>query len=359
MTNTETADAPPPTGARPLPPATAPGAAEIFNLQREHQASVRLTGAAQRVEKLRALLAAVQARADAVRRAAYQDYRKPAAEVDLTEIFAVTAEIRHAIGHLEKWMRPLKVANPLGVLGTRSEIRYEPKGVALIIGPWNYPFSLIVNPLVSAIAAGCCAILKPSELTPHMSALLRDMITGLFEPAEIAVIEGDARATTELLALPFDHIFFTGSTKVGKIVMTAAAQHLASVTLELGGKSPVIVDRSADLAQAAERIAWGKFINAGQTCVAPDYVMVHEGSATALVDGLRAAIARFYGASDGERDTTPDLCRIINDRNFARLTTMLAASVERGADVAVGGQSDPRSATSPPPCSPPSTPIRR
>ena len=313
---------------------------DLFRRQAEHQALLRLSSAEQRIAKLRKLLAAVEARAADIRQAAHLDYRKAGAEVDLTEIYSTVAEIRFAIGHLRKWMRPLKVANPAGLLGTHSEIHHQPKGVALIIGPWNYPFSLIVIPLVSAIAAGCCAVLKPSELTPHMSALLGKMVAELFDPAEVAVVEGDAQATQQLLALPFDHIFFTGSTRVGKLVMTAAAQHLASVTLELGGKSPVIVDRSAHLEQAAERIAWAKFINAGQTCVAPDYVLVHEDCVDGLVAGLRAAIARFYGASPAQQAASPDLCRIINARNFERLDALLAASLQQGAQVAIGGQTD-------------------
>jgi aldehyde dehydrogenase (NAD+) len=233
------------------------------------------------------------------------------------------------------------VPTPLALAGTKSAIHYEPKGVVLIIGPWNYPFQLCIAPLVAAIAAGNCAIVKPSELTPHTSRVLAELVGDVFDEAEVAVVEGGVPESTELLALPFDHFFFTGSTRVGAIVAQAAAKHLASATLELGGKSPCIVDDSADLHTTARRIAWGKFVNAGQTCIAPDYVMVSEQRERALVDELRLAIAELYGASDDARKQSPDLCRVIDDRNYARLIKLLDDTVARGAKLACGGQRDP------------------
>ena len=194
--------------------------------------------------------------------------------------------------------------------------------------------------MVAAIAAGNCVVVKPSELTTHTSALLVELLGSVFNEDELAVIEGGPAETQRLLALPFDHFFFTGSTKVGKIVAEAAARHLASSTLELGGKSPAIIDDSADLVQAAQRIVWGKFVNGGQTCIAPDYVMVSERRESQFVDELRRAIAGLYGASETDRRASKDLCRIINRRNFDRLKTMLDGTVSQGARVEIGGVTD-------------------
>jgi aldehyde dehydrogenase (NAD+) len=237
-------------------------------------------------------------------------------------------------------MKPQRVPTPMALLGTQSWVQYEPRGVVLIIGPWNYPFQLVIAPLVAAIAAGNCVICKPSELTEHTSALLAELIGATFSDDEVAVVEGGPAETQRLLALPFDHFFFTGSTRVGRIVAEAAAKHLATTTLELGGKSPAVVDDSADLATTANRLVWGKFVNAGQTCIAPDYVLVSEQRRAALVDELRRSIAAMYGASDDDRRKSPDLCRIINARNFDRLKKMLDDSVGQGARVEVGGGSD-------------------
>lgn len=237
-------------------------------------------------------------------------------------------------------MRPHRVPTPMTLLGTHSSIVYEPKGVVLIIGPWNYPFQLVIAPLVAAIAAGNCVVIKPSELTPATSHLLAELVAAVFPEDEVAVVEGDHVVAGKLLALPFDHFFFTGSTKVGRIVAEAAAKHLASSTLELGGKSPAVVDDSADLQAAAKRLAWGKFVNAGQTCIAPDYILVSESREAALVDALRAAIAESYGPTEEERKQSADLCRIINGRNFDRLKKLLDDSIAQGARVEVGGQTD-------------------
>ncbi|HEY0250572.1 MAG TPA: aldehyde dehydrogenase family protein, partial [Kofleriaceae bacterium] len=261
----------------------------------------------------------MQSREQKIRDALAKDFKKPASEADMTEIFPVLVEIKDSIKHLHRWMRPHKVETPLSLFGTHSELHYEPKGVVLIIGPWNYPFQLCIAPLIAAVAAGNCAIVKPSELTEHTSKLLAELIGDVFREDEVAVVEGDATETGKLLALPFDHFFFTGSTRVGRIVAEAAAKHLASTTLELGGKSPAIIDDDVDFKQTARRLVWGKFVNAGQTCIAPDYLMVSEGKQQALVDALKGAIAEQYGASEDDRKTTPDLCRIINTRNFERL----------------------------------------
>jgi aldehyde dehydrogenase (NAD+) len=309
----------------------------LFARQQAARWRVAASTAHQRQAKLRALLEALMARRDEARAALAADFRKSPEEVDLTELYPVIAEIKDALRHLPRWMKPRKVPTPMGLFGSAGTIVHEPRGVVLIISPWNYPIYLTLGPLVSALAAGNCAILKPSELTPHTTAFLRDLLAGLFPEEEVVLVEGDAKAAQALLALPFDHIFFTGSPAVGRVVMKAAAEHLASVTLELGGKSPVLVDADANLREAARKIAWGKCLNAGQTCVAPDYVLVHERVHDALVEELKAALTSFYGADATARKASPDLARIIHDRHFDRIRNLLDTSSAR---IAFGGESD-------------------
>lgn len=287
----------------------------IYEKQQARRAAVAATRAPERKEKIRRLHDALLSRRAEIREALWADYQKPAAEVDLSEIFPVVAEARHAMRHLRSWMKPRRVPAPLALLGSRSRIIYEPKGVVLIISPWNFPINLTLGPLVSAIAAGNCAILKPSEMTPHASACMQRIVGDLFDESEVAVVEGDASVAEALLRKKFDHIFFTGSPAVGKIVMRAAAEHLTSVTLELGGKSPAIVDRTANLAEAAKKIAWGKTINSGQVCIAPDYVLVDETVRAAFVEKLRAAATHESGL-------------LVNDRHAARINKLAGGSGE-------------------------------
>ncbi|HEV7923062.1 MAG TPA: aldehyde dehydrogenase family protein, partial [Thermoanaerobaculia bacterium] len=257
------------------------------------------------------------------------DYRKPAAEVDLSEIYPAVGEAKHAIRHLRRWMRPRRVSTPLALLGSSSRIVYQPKGVVLIISPWNFPFNLTLGPLVSAIAAGNVAMIKPSELTPNASACMKRILADLFEESEVAVIEGDAEVAEALLRKRFDHIFFTGSPAVGKVVMKAAAEHLTSVTLELGGKSPVIVEKTADLDAAAKRVVWGKFFNSGQICIAPDYLLVDESIRAPFVEKLQAAITEM--SAEGSRGM------IVNERHAQRVRGLVDAAVRDGAEVLAGG----------------------
>jgi aldehyde dehydrogenase (NAD+) len=312
----------------------------LFARQQAARWRVAATSTDQRKAKLRALLEALMAHRAEAQAALAADFRKSPEEVDLTELYPVISEIKDALRHLSRWMKPRKVSTPIGLFGSSSAIIHEPKGLVLIISPWNYPIYLTLGPLVSALAAGNCAVLKPSEFTPHTTAFLQKLLTGLFPEEEVALVEGAAEAAQALLALPFDHIFFTGSPAVGKVVMKAAAEHLTSVTLELGGKSPVLVDADADLKEAARKIAWGKCLNAGQTCVAPDYVLVHERVHDALVEELKAVLTRFYGADAATRKASPALARIINDRHFNRLQALLSGSA---AQVAFGGEMDPPS----------------
>ena len=265
------------------------------------------------------------------------DFGKPETETLLTEILPVRQDITHALRHLRRWMRPRRVAPTLALLGTRARIRPEPRGVCLIIAPWNYPLNLALGPLVSCIAAGNSAILKPSELTPATSALIAGIVAEAFTPDLVTVVEGGADVSQALLALPFDHIFFTGSPEVGKIVMAAAARHLTSVTLELGGKSPTIIGPGADVEQAAAWVAFGKFVNAWQTCIAPDHVYVHDDVRPAFLAALRARIARAYG--DG---ASPHLAHIVNDRHAGRLRALLDDARDNGAQVVLGGGGEGR-----------------
>jgi aldehyde dehydrogenase (NAD+) len=314
----------------------------VFERQQAERWRVASTNAAQRIEKLDRLKHAILARIDALNEALQSDLHKHPAEVELTELQPVLGEIKHSARHLAKWMRPHRVASSLLLFGTRSELRYEPKGVVLVLAPWNYPFSLTLNPLIAAIAAGNCVMIKPSEKSPATSRLLGEIVGDVFDESEVALFEGDASVAEALLELPFDHIFFTGSTRIGKLVMTAAAQHLASVTLELGGKSPVVVDESADIATAARRIVWGKFINAGQTCVAPDYILVPETKRQAFLDEARRALADSYGASDEARQASPDFCRMIDGGAFERMKSLVEDAIARGATVEAGGSFDER-----------------
>ncbi len=311
-----------------------------FEEQRRHHPQIKLTTAQERIAKLKLLGAAIRARTPEIHQALMKDLHKPSSEVDLTEIFTTMCELEHAIRYLKKWMRPKCVKTPLSLFGTRSEIRHEPKGVVLIIGPWNYPFSLMMIPLISAIAAGNCAILKPSEISENMNVLLCDMIAKLFDPREVLCLSGDASLSQKLCALPFDHVFFTGSGRVGQAVMEAAAKNLTPVTLELGGKSPVIIEESADLESAAQRIVWGKFINAGQTCIAPDYIFVPENKLPLFIEKTKHAIERHYGPDAKAQKSSSDYCRMITERHYDRLKKIIVDSIALGAKAQTGAVFD-------------------
>lgn len=276
-----------------------------------------------------------------IRQALYEDFKKPFPETDLSEIYPVTSEIRHTLKNLKSWMKPNKVSSSLSMSGTKGMIIFEPKGVALIISPWNYPFSLAIGPLVSALAAGCPVILKPSELTPHTSGLIQNMVDEIFDISEVSVFNGDAEVSQSLLKLPFDHIFFTGSPTVGKIIMEAASKNLSSITLELGGKSPTIIDYSANLQDAASKIISGKFLNCGQTCVAPDYIMVHESVKDNFLMELKVAIQKMYDPNYDGIEKSKDLARVVNLKNYKRLKSLLEDALQKGAKIEFGGNSNP------------------
>ena len=311
----------------------------VFQAQRLNTQNLKNTTAKERIAKLKALKKLILEHREDIHKAVYADFKKSSPEADLGEIFGVLGTITHAVGHLKKWMRPKRVPVPLNMLGTKAKVYYEPKGVALIISPWNYPFQLAIDPLCYAIAAGCTAIVKPSEMTPNTSALMKKMLAKLFKEDEVAVFEGDANVAQVLLKQPFDHIFFTGSPMLGKIVMKAASEHLTSVTLELGGKSPVIVDETTNIKDAAQKIVWGKYMNCGQTCIAPDYLMVHEDIKDKLITEMKENVAKLYG-QDGKTDieNSPDYTRIVNQRHFKRIQKLIDDAVEKGAEVVQGGK---------------------
>jgi aldehyde dehydrogenase (NAD+) len=317
--------------------------ASVARLFESHAATalqLRQSTAAERRLKLSKLLAAILEGQDALLDAAQRDLSKHPTETNLTEVLPLVGELKHTIAKLKRWMKPHRISPTMATLGTSSRVMYQPKGRCLLISPWNYPLSLSLGPLVSAVAAGNTAILKPSEFTPHTNRVVKDIIGAVFAANEVAVVEGAADTATALLALPFDHIFFTGSPAVGKIVMAAAARNLTSVTLELGGKSPVIVDASADLRGAAEHIMWGKLVNAGQTCIAPDYVYVHRDVADRFVDLCRNIIAQRYGESDAAIKNSPDFPRMIHARHAERVAQLIDEAVQSGSHIAYGGASD-------------------
>ena len=260
------------------------------------------------------------------------DLGKPATEAFGAEIGVTLTELRLSRKKLRSWMKPERVGTSAVAMPGRSHIYREPLGVTLIIGAWNYPLQLVLLPLVGAIAAGNCAVLKPSEVAPNVSALLAKWVPKYLDPKAVKVVEGGVPETTALLREKWDHVFYTGNGTVGRIVMQAAAKNLTPVTLELGGKSPCIVDENVDLDLAAKRIVYGKFFNAGQTCVAPDYVLVHDRVHDALVNRMVSAIREFYG---DDPQQSPDYARIVNERHHARLTRLLA-----DADVVTGGETD-------------------
>ena len=261
---------------------------------------------------------------------------RPAQETRIAELYVVAAEAKHASRSLARWMRRERVATPWHLQPARAFVERRPKGVAGIVSPWNYPVQLALAPAVAALAAGCRVMLKPSELTPRTSSLLREGIARRFAADEFSVVEGDADIGRAFCDLPFDHLFFTGSTAVGRSVAVAAARNLTPVTLELGGKSPALVGASADIALAARRIAAGKLLNAGQTCIAPDYVLVAATRADALVDALRAAMSALYPAIAGN----PDYASIVSPAHYSRLVALLDDAKAKGARAITLGEGD-------------------
>jgi len=311
---------------------------EQIQAQRDFKAEMAAKSISYRLGKLEQLRKALkgpwqQKLVDAMR----ADFGKGEVETRLTEIVPTLDNIKMLKTNLKNWSKPKRVKTPLPLFGSTSYTQVQPKGNTLIISPWNYPIFLTLHPFCNAFAAGNTAILKPSELTPHTSEALAALIAEIFDPREATVIQGGVEVSTTLLNERFDHIFFTGSTAVGKIVMQAAAKHLTSVTLELGGKSPTIVDNSANAYSAGQRIAWAKFTNAGQICIAPDHIYVHESKLEDFKKGVLEALDKFYNA---DAIASKDYVQIVNDRHFKRLNEMLNSTKEEGGDIFYGGASD-------------------
>jgi len=287
-----------------------------------------------RIAMLRKLKQVLKQREEEIQSALYTDLGKPAFEAFTAEIGFLYLSINHTLKHLRKWARVRRVRSELAQWVGTSHVYPSAYGVVLIIGPFNYPVQLLLEPLIGAIAGGNVVMLKPSELTPNVEALMVKLIGEVFDPNYVSVVTGDVQVSKALLSLPFDYIFFTGSVPVGKIVMEKASQHLTPVTLELGGKSPVIVDASANLALAAKRIVWGKFINAGQTCVAPDYVLVHDSVYERFLEEVQHVLEQFYGK---DPQVSPDFGRIVNQSHTKRLNQLIE---ENQTKIFVGGQVD-------------------
>ena len=312
--------------------------AALFNSQKEHQFKVGNSSYKERIKKLKALQFAIEKtyRKD-IREALYKDFRKPQVEVDLTEVYLVVKEIKHTISNLKSWLKNQRVETPLTLIGTSSYIKYEPKGVCLIISPWNYPINLTFGPLVSAIAGGNTVILKPSEMTPHSSSVMAKIVKEVFHENEVALVEGEVEVSKALLQLPFNHIFFTGSPTVGRIVMKAASEHLTSVTLELGGKSPTIIHDSANLKVAINNIVWGKFLNNGQTCIAPDYILIHESIKEEFIEAFKSKVKSFYTENP---ENSESYSRVVNTKHFKRLVSAIEDAKAKNATIESGGNYD-------------------
>lgn len=316
-----------------------PDIARVFAAQQANQWTIKATGADERKAKLSRLKEAVAARADAIVAAVLEDTRKPEGEIRTTEVLGVMGNIQRNIDNLDAWMMPNEVpssSNP----ADRAQIRYEARGVCLILGPWNFPLGLTFGPLAAAIAAGNCCMVKLTDLCPATARIAGEIVREVFAENEVALFEGEVDVATALLDQPVNHVFFTGSTRVGRIVMAAAARHLASVTLELGGKSPVIVDDGADIAKVAADLASAKQFNGGQACICPDYVFVREEHRDALVEGFRSNVAaNLYDEAGAIRKES--IAQIVNRANFDRVKALFDDAVAKGATVAVGGTLDP------------------
>ncbi|HEX9807397.1 MAG TPA: aldehyde dehydrogenase family protein [Alteraurantiacibacter sp.] len=307
----------------------------VFALQQAHQWDVKASTADERKAKLAKLKGAVEAHADDIVAAVQKDTRKPEGEIRVTEVMNVVANIQLAIDNLDEWMKPTEVT-PSKNPNDRAQIVYEARGVCLILGPWNFPLGLTFGPLAAAVSAGNCCMVKLTDLCPATARIAGEIIREVFDENEVALFEGDVSVAEALLELPFSHIFFTGSTRVGKIVMAAAAEHLATVTLELGGKSPVIIDEGADIGMIGAALAGAKQFNGGQACICPDYVFVKEEQKAALVDAFKTNVEKNLYNEDGsiKKDS---IAQVVNEGNFKRVKGLFDDAVSKGATVAVGG----------------------
>ena len=297
---------------------------DLFQSQFSTAPLLRETDYKSRIKKIQSVVDWIYDNRGNIKSALDKDLSKPGFETDIAEIWVSIDLAKNVINNLKEWMEPRRVSSTLPVLFSKSYIKYYPKGVCLIISPWNYPFQLCVAPLIYSIAAGNSTIIKPSESTPHCSKLVAQMASDLFDSREVAVVEGDKKEAQLLLNLPFNHIFFTGSSNIGKKILTSASAYLSSVTLELGGKSPVIIDKNYNLKTVSDRIIATKFINLGQSCIAPDYIVVHESQYQEFIDVMVDKIKISYGDGFEDQMNSDSLARIINDSHFNRLADIIS-----------------------------------
>ena len=308
----------------------------IFDLQQQYQWTMKASSADERKALLTKLKESVEAHADEIVAAVQKDTRKPEQEVRITEVMNVVGNIQRNIDNLDDWMSPVEVPTSMNPEDS-AQIIYEARGVCLILGPWNFPLGLVLGPVAAAIAAGNCCMIKLTDLCPATASVAGKIISEVFDEKEATIFEGDVSVATDLLELPFNHIFFTGSTRVGKLVMAAAAKNLATVTLELGGKSPVIVDDGADVEKIATDLAGAKQFNGGQACICPDYVFVKESQKDTLVNTFKAKVQEnLY--DDSGNIKKENIAQIVNPQNFSRVKGLFEDAIAKGANVAVGGE---------------------
>ncbi len=305
---------------------------EIGQAQRDFFKTQQTKDISFRKKALKRLQQEILKREDDICDALYADFKKPKFETLVAETQFVLAEIKHALINIDGWASRERVSSSWTNWPSADYIYKEPYGTVLIIAPWNYPFQLAIAPLIGAVAAGNTAVVKPSEVTPHTAAIVSEIIKAVFDPTHVAVVEGGVAISQQLLAKKWDYIFFTGSTRVGQIVYESAAKHLTPVTLELGGKNPCIVDETASITLAAKRIVWGKFLNAGQTCIATDYILVHQKVKDKLIAALQQNIVKCYGENI---EASPDYARTVSQKHFTGLKEMM-----KGEEIIFGGKSN-------------------
>lgn len=301
--------------------------------------AIRATTAEQRADKLLRLLKATLDARPAILEAGKKELRLTDTDLD-AQLLMVKGEAEFIAKHVKQWMEPGKIQGTLMTLGKKCYVQYEPKGVVLNLATWNAPIAIGLVPLMGAIAAGCTMMLKPSELAPHSAQVLADIVAKVFPDDEFAVVQGGPEVAQEVLTLPFNHIFFIGGHAVGRLVMKAAAEHFASITLEMGGKNPTIIDASADVVDAGKKISWGRVANCGQVCLAPDYALVHESVQRPFIDALSASMKAMYNASGAGFQKSAELPRIVNRRHFDRIKGLLDDAIAKGAVVECGGETD-------------------
>lgn len=313
----------------------------LFNIQKEQFETVlqqeRLYARKERLLKIKKW---IKKNPHLIKEALYKDFKKSPQEVAISEIKPVIGEINAALKKIRSWSQPQKVGTPLTLLGTKAKVIKEPKGVTLVIAPWNFPFMLAIGPVISALAAGNTVVLKPSEMTPHTEQLLHKMLSSLFEEKEVAVITGGIAETQALLVLPWNHIFFTGSPQVGKIIMEKASAHLTSVTLELGGRNAAIVTKNTDLRATAKKIVWGKFFNNGQSCVSTNYLLLESSIKEDFINELKYEFVEMYGNYPDEIKNNPSLARVVNHKHFERISKLIDSSLDNDAKIIFGNNRD-------------------